>query len=162
VNNQTGEEIIWQGSQSQVVNLGTYFILLVLFIAAAVGLFLIQPYFSFIALIVLLPVLWKWLETKSVHYTITNQRVKTEKGIFSKLTENLELYRVKDISLEQPFFLRIFGRGNIYLETNDASTPYLILHAIPKAPVIEESIRNSIENRRQVLGVREIEPLNPL
>jgi uncharacterized membrane protein YdbT with pleckstrin-like domain len=160
-NNQTGEQILWQGSQSQVVNFGAYLLLTILFISFVAGLILTVPRYSAIALVILLPMVWKWMKTKSVYYTITTQRIKTEQGIFSKRTENLELYRVKDISLDQPFFLRIFGMGNIFLETNDATTPILILHAVPKAAALEEALRNSIENRRQVLGVREIEPLNP-
>ena len=50
---------------------------------------------------------------KSIRYEITSERIKITSGIFSKQTSALELYRVKDYTLEAPFFYRLFHLGNI-------------------------------------------------
>ncbi len=39
----------------------------------------------------------------------------------------LELYRVKDIVLNEPFLLRLVGLSNIVLVTSDRSTPVFVV-----------------------------------
>jgi uncharacterized membrane protein YdbT with pleckstrin-like domain len=111
------EEVIWSGSSSQVRNLHIYLL-------CALFCWLIIPIFYAI---------WKWIELRSRHYELTTQRVRIRPGIFSKRTDELELYRVKDTTILEPFWQRIFGLGNIVITTNDASTPSLTLEALPKA-----------------------------
>jgi uncharacterized membrane protein YdbT with pleckstrin-like domain len=47
----------------------------------------------------------RYLQTKCKIFEVTTQRFKTTSGIFSKVTETLELYRVKDIEMRSRFFL---------------------------------------------------------
>jgi hypothetical protein len=41
----------------------------------------------------------------------------------NKTTNETELYRVRDTSIEEPFFYRIFGLGNIVVYTTDEAIP---------------------------------------
>ena len=75
----------------------------------------------------------KVLLIKAVSYEITSERIKITSGIFSKKTNAMELYRVKDYTLKEPFFYRLFHLGNIIILTSDHSTPQIILRAIPGA-----------------------------
>ena len=46
--------------------------------------------------------------------------------------DELELYRVKDSTLDAPFLVRLVGLGNVVLRTCDQSHPGLVLRALPE------------------------------
>src|SRR5882757_10487963 len=79
------EEIVWRGTSSQWKNFGVYLLY---------GLFcwLIVPIFFALA---------RYLQTKCKIFELTTQRFKITSGVFSKVKETLELYRVKDIETRQ-------------------------------------------------------------
>jgi len=136
------ENILWSGTPSQVTNLGTFVIWGILactLVLAPVSLILI---------------IWKYLEVKNQVYELTNQRLKMHSGVLSKKIEELELYRVRDTQFEQPFFLRLFGLGNVILLTTDSTSPEIILPAIPNAQGVREQIRNAVEETRDSKRVR--------
>lgn len=135
------EKDIWSGTPSQVINLGTYLLLGLFF-------FLVIPLFV---------ILWKWLEVKNTKYELTTQRLRTRTGILNKNLDELELYRVKDYKLDQPFFLRMFSLGNVILETSDRSNPVVTIRAIPDAEDVREKIRACVEKRRDEKRVREVD-----
>ena len=132
---------IWEGTPSQVVNLGVFIFGLVLF-------FLIVPLFY---------ALWKWLVIKNTKYELTSQRLKTHSGVLNKHVDELELYRVKDYKLVQPFFLRIFSLSNVVLETSDRSNTSITIRAIADGNDVREQIRKLVEELRQRRGVREVD-----
>src|ERR1051325_1561464 len=132
------EQVIWEGSSSQVRNLHIY-------ILGALFCWLIVP---------LIWAIVKWIQLRSRHYELTTQRVRIRQGVFSKRTDELELYRVKDSTVLEPFWLRLFGRGNILITTNDTTTPSLTLEALPDAADIREKLRNAIEECRDRKRVR--------
>lgn len=132
------EQPIWKGPSSQVVNLGTY-VLCFLFIWLVVPLFI---------------GIWKWLVNHNRVYEITTQRLRITQGVFSKRTDEIELYRVNDTTLVAPFLYRMFDAGNIVLSTNDATTPIVTIEAVKNAPEIREQLRKSIEICRDRKRVR--------
>jgi uncharacterized membrane protein YdbT with pleckstrin-like domain len=135
------EETIWRGSPSQKKDIGLY-ILCVLFC------WLIVPIFIGLA---------RFFQTKCHVFELTSERLKMTEGVFSKKTETLELYRVKDIEVRQPFIFRTLGIENIVLTTSDASSPVVHLDAIPKAVGLADKLRNQVEIIRQQKRVREID-----
>ena len=135
------EKEVWRGTPSQVVNLGTFILM---------GLF-------FWLVIPLLVILWKWLVTKNTKYELTTERLRTRYGVLNKETDELELYRVRDYRLEQPFFLRIFSLGNIILQTSDKSHPQVVIRAIPNGEELRNLLRTHVEANRTRKGVREID-----
>ena len=132
------ERIIWKGPSSQVVNLGTY-ILCVLFV------WLIVPLFIGI---------WKWIVNNSRVFEVTTQRLRITQGVFTKRTDEIELYRVNDTTLVEPFLYRMFGTGNIVLSTNDPTTPTVTIEAVKNAAGLREELRKSIEICRDRKRVR--------
>jgi uncharacterized membrane protein YdbT with pleckstrin-like domain len=135
------EKHVWTGTPSQVVNLGSFILL---------GLF-------FWLVIPLLLILWKWLEVKNTKYELTTQRLRTRYGILNKKTDEIELYRVRDYKLDEPFFLRIFSLGNIILQTSDKSHPTVMLKAITHGEDLREKLRTYVEECRTRKGVREVD-----
>jgi uncharacterized membrane protein YdbT with pleckstrin-like domain len=139
------ERLVWSGTASQIVNLGAFLLWGVLALT-----------------LVLAPVsvgviLWKYLVVKNRIYELTSQRLKMHVGVFSKTTSELELYRIKDTQFEQPFFLRLFGLGNVLLISTDATTPIVKIEAIANAHELRENIRKFVEERRDAKRVRNIE-----
>jgi len=133
------EKEIWKGSPSQWTNFGTY-LLCLLFI------FLIIPIFI---------ALWRFLVVRTWKIEITDQRLIEEKGVLSKTTEELELFRVKDIRLEQPFILRLVGLSNIVLMTSDRTQSIVRIPAIKDGKKLREKIRVAVDIRRDKKRVRE-------
>jgi uncharacterized membrane protein YdbT with pleckstrin-like domain len=135
------EETIWRGPASQLKNLGC-FVLCFLFC------WLIVPIFIGLR---------RFLETKNKVYELTNERLKTSQGIFSKVTETLELYRVKDIESSQPFIYRIVGLENIKVNTSDLSSPVILIDGLPQSIGFADKLRNQVEIIRTQKRVREID-----
>jgi uncharacterized membrane protein YdbT with pleckstrin-like domain len=135
------EETVWRGTSSQWKNLGLYVLC---------GLFcwLIVPIFIALA---------RYLQTKNKIYELTTERLKITEGVFSKVTDTLELYRVKDIETRQPFLYRMFHIENIAVNTSDASSPFILIEAIPSAVAFADKMRNQVEAVRMQKGVREID-----
>lgn len=159
------ETLLWRGTPSQWTNFGVYFFCLILAAGVVAAYFFVpgepQP---LILLGLIVPVLWgfgRWLGTRFHVYEITSERIKTTTGILSRRTSELELYRVRDYSLVEPFWLRLVGRGNIVLTTADRTTPQVVLHAVPQAPVLKDQIRAHTERMRQLRGVRDLEIDSP-
>ena len=135
------EKIIWEGSPSQLTNLGLYIVCGLLF-------FLVVPLFY---------ALWRWIETRCHRYAVSDQRIRVTEGVLNKTTDSTELYRVKDVVLFQPFGLRMFGLGNVELRSSDFSTPLLLLQAVPDPVSLREKILLAAEARRDAKGVRELD-----
>ena len=135
------EEVVWRGSSSQWKNFGVY-ILSLLFC------WLIVPIFIALS---------RYLQTKNKIYELTTERLKITEGIFSKVTDTLELYRVKDLETRQPFLYRMFGVENVQMNTSDTSSPFIFIEAIPSAVSLGDKIRNQVEAIRAQKGVREID-----
>ena len=83
--------------------------------------------------------------------------MKITEGVFSKVTDTLELYRVKDIETRQPFFYRTFGVENVQLNTSDTSSPFIFIQAIPGTIALGDKIRDQVEAIRTQKQVREID-----
>ena len=133
---------VWSGTPSQVVNTGAFLlwgILALTLVLAPVSLGVI---------------VWKYLVVRNRRYELTSQRLKSHEGVFSKKTNELELYRVKDTQFEQSFFLRLFGVGNVLLVTSDATTPLVKIEAVSGAQALRERIRTLVEERRDQKRVR--------
>jgi uncharacterized membrane protein YdbT with pleckstrin-like domain len=151
----TEEKIIFQGSPSQILNLD----ILIGCGLVTVGLIVASLLLNWLPLLALLAVplgfaAFKWLELKSRVFEITSERVRMSRGLFTRLTDELELYRVTDISLVEPFFLRWLGLGNVVLTTNDKSTPVLTIPAIKGVRQLRDELRKSVEACRDKKRVR--------
>jgi uncharacterized membrane protein YdbT with pleckstrin-like domain len=162
------EQIIWRGPSSQWKNFGRY-LLSGLLCAAIAAIFAVlwdgnstqarhvSPYILLILVVPIFIALARYLKTKNKIYELTSERVKISEGVFSKVTDTLELYRVKDLETRQPFLYRLVGIENVQLNTSDASSPFILIEAIPSAVGLADKIRNQVETIRTQKSVREID-----
>jgi uncharacterized membrane protein YdbT with pleckstrin-like domain len=102
-------------------------------------------------------VLWFYLVAKCTQFRVTNQRICITSGVLSRSTHEIELYRVRDTSISQPFWLRLLGLSHLIVHTTDASTPSIKLLAIRDANEIKESLRLAVEAVRERKRVRTLE-----
>jgi uncharacterized membrane protein YdbT with pleckstrin-like domain len=151
------EAVLWEGHTSQWVHFWYYFFCLLLVAGCLAGI----PFtagLSAIGLVVPL-IMWivRWWATRATKYELTSQRLRKRSGIFSRRVEELELYRVKDYSMEQPFLLRMVGLGNLTLVTSDATTPTVMLKAIANVENVREALRNAVQAERDRKRVRQMD-----
>lgn len=162
------EETVWRGTSSQWKNFGRYIlsavgcaVILLIFAAlsrsASPQLRNFSPYILLVLVVPIFIALARYLQTKNKVYELTSERIKISEGVFSKGTDTLELYRVKDLETRQPFLYRVVGIENVLLNTSDASSPSVLIHAIPRGVGLGDKIRNQVEVIRQQKGVREID-----
>lgn len=98
-----------------------------------------------------------WIRNQSTRYTLTSERLIVRRGLFSITTDDLELFRVRDMQVELPFHLRIFGLGSIVLVTADAMTPIIRIEAQGDAEALRDLLRAHVYARQTARGYREIE-----
>lgn len=131
------ETTIWEGRPSQWTNAGW-----------------------FLSCLLVLPIpfaIWRYLVVSCTRWTLTNQRLRMSSGVLNKKFDDLELYRVKDITVEQPLVQRLVGLGTIKMITSDATTPELRLSAIPDPRGVQDVLRSEVERARRERGVRELD-----
>lgn len=156
------ETLVWKGSPSQWTNFGVYLFCLLLAagIIAAYFLTSVGP-LIFAALVVpAFYALARWIGTRTQVYEITSERIRTSVGLFSRRTSELELYRVRDYTVIEPFWQRMVGLGNLVIETADRTNPHVVLHAVPHVAQLKDQVRTNTERMRQLRGVRDFE-INP-
>lgn len=158
------ETNLWSGHTSQWVHFWYYFFCLLLaggigFAATVFGLATAGVgMLGYLALIIpFLMWVFRWWATKCTTYELTSQRLRIRSGILSKKTDEMELFRVRDYTMDQPFLLRLVGLGNMTLITSDATTPTLSMRAIPGIENVREKLRTAVQNERDRKRVRQMD-----
>jgi uncharacterized membrane protein YdbT with pleckstrin-like domain len=155
---RSDETTIWTGSPSQWLNLGWFMASVLVaagFIAAAA--ITSQPLLAVGAVIPVLFALSKALIVRTTRVEVTTERITTTAGVFSRHKWDIELYRVKDTTLHEPFLLRLVRRANILIVSSDRTSPVVTLRALPNAEWLRQQIRSNVEQLRLKRGVREMD-----
>jgi uncharacterized membrane protein YdbT with pleckstrin-like domain len=140
------EEIVWKGHPSHVFNFWLHLVCwLSCLLIVPVFIFDLAYWLTCVLVVPILLSLWKIFEVRSRGYELTTERLKTSQGIFSRRSDQLELYRVRDITVEQPFMYRMFKKGNVLLTTDDASTPTVLLECVPQPEELRDQLRKCVE-----------------
>jgi uncharacterized membrane protein YdbT with pleckstrin-like domain len=162
------EEKVWSGSPSQIKNVKPFIACaawIVVIVAVRIVLARVvtdaPPWvYNAIFSLVLVPLAaaaWRWLRTRSEKFELTTERLLVTSGVINVVTRSLELYRVKDIRIEQPWFQRIFGLENVELTTSEVSAPFVSIDHIPKSAQLADTIRARVEACRVAKGTRDVE-----
>ena len=139
------EKIIWQGNSSLISNFGSFMIGIILTLTV-VGAIVGIPY-----------IIWTYLVIKNKKYELTQERLILRSGVLNKKIEELELFRIRDYSIEKPFIYNIFGVGNIILTSSDKTNPYIKLEALKDIENLKNKIRNAVQITRKNNGVKDLE-----
>lgn len=150
------ETTVWKDRPSQLLNFWIFSAGGLLIAAFITGAFFLPP----VAIGVVLPLgfmIWKWLVVRCRIYELTTQRLRIFEGVLNQNIDEVELYRVKDTTINRPFILRIFGLSNIHLVTSDRSHQSIAMKAIHDGVTVREHIRKHVEIIRDQKRVREVD-----
>ena len=86
-------------------------------------------------------------------YKLTKDKLLIESGFLSKKEEEVRLYRIMDLTLNRPFWQRIWGLGTIHCCTADKSTPEFNVLKIKNAEYVKNLLSDMVEKERQAKRV---------
>ena len=102
----------------------------------------------------LLLLLRAWYLVASTRYRLTTQRLFAETGLIAKNLEEIELFRVKDVTLRQGVLDRLLGVGTVTVLSTDDTAPELALAGLRDPLAAKEALRTAFRAARQREGLR--------
>jgi uncharacterized membrane protein YdbT with pleckstrin-like domain len=134
-------------SPNQLLNIGYLSILLALIYLD------IRP----LALLALIILIIKALDLYCTTWTIQQDNLIEKTGILNVSTEEVLLYRVKDIRLYEPLLYRLVGLSKLTIVTSDYTNPSVVLYGIKNGEELIGIIRQLVAKSRKIEGVKEID-----
>lgn len=95
-----------------------------------------------------------WYLVASTRYRLTTQRLFAQTGLIAKHLEEVELFRVKDVTLRQGVLDRLLGVGTVTVLSTDDTAPELELAGIRDPLAAKEALRTAFRAARQREGLR--------
>jgi membrane protein YdbS with pleckstrin-like domain len=80
--------------------------------------------------------------SRRIHYEITTQRIKLERGLLSKVQESLELFRVDHFELRKPLAKRLLGQASLHLFSSDTELENFSIYGVPNLEPLADELRN--------------------
>jgi len=105
----------------------------------------------------LAPGLWKVLVLMTTQYEITSQRIFYKRGVLNRHRDQIEIFRIRDLSTYRPLVQRLVGLGSVRLDTVDRSHPVLTIPGQHQADELKDWLHRLNQQERQRLGYREFE-----
>ncbi len=81
-------------------------------------------------------------------YSMSEDRLFLKQGFLNLSTEEILLYRVRDISLKRSLLQRICGVGSVLVFSSDKTTPSLELRNIKDSENVKELIHQQVEESK--------------
>ena len=85
----------------------------------------------------------------TLHYTITDERIRITEGLLGKSRANIELVRIQDINYSQTFSERLLNLGDISIQSHDRSNPEVILKNVSDPEGVYEILRRAVLQARK-------------
>lgn len=95
--------------------------------------------------LILLWPLVRWIKRSLTKATITGERLRYESGFPSKSTRTIQLSKVQDVRVDQRMSQRMFGVGNISIETAGEASR-LTLHNVDDPQGLADEILNRAQH----------------
>ena len=98
---------------------------------------------QWIVVVLTLGIAWifYWLKSVATTYEVTSQRVRIERGIFSKVKDSIELFRIDHFDLHKPLGMRLVGYCLLHLRSSDTSFDTVFLYGIPNLERLADTLR---------------------
>ena len=88
-----------------------------------------------------------WIRWQSTVYTLTNQRIKIETGVFSRQSKMIPIDRVQDCTTKQSLFGRMLGYGRVEVDAAGAQGAEVLDH-LPNPGWFRDQVFVESEKRR--------------
>lgn len=88
------------------------------------------------------------------YYELTNERLKvTKQGMITETKRDIELYRIKDITVKQKMKDKVIDIGDIEIISTDSSDPVMVLKQVKSPNDVREKIRTATKEAKELAGV---------
>lgn len=76
---------------------------------------------------------------------ITNERIVIEQGFWTKVRDDIEVFRIRDVVVKQSLYHRLFGIGDVVIKSMEGrvSEEQHLLKGVPDPVGVQETIRNA-------------------
>ena len=98
-----------------------------------------------------------WIRWQSTTYTLTDQRIKIETGVFGRQSKIIPIDRIQDCTTKQSLFGRMIGYGRIEVDAAGAQGAEVLDH-MPNPGAFRDQVFVQSERRR---GGAPAAPANP-
>jgi len=150
------ETDLFSGHPAVMYSVGQVVPFLVLIVAAGVAIVLQAgvPYvlLGFVILAGLVCLNY-YTKSRSIHFEITTQRIKLERGLLSKVQESLELFRIDHFEFRKPFGMRLLGQSALHVYSSDSEISKFFIYAVPNLESLAEELRTCQLRERQRRGL---------
>ncbi|MES2951965.1 MAG: PH domain-containing protein [Pseudomonadota bacterium] len=82
-----------------------------------------------------------WVQSLSMRYEITTQRVRVEKGILSKSKESVELFRIDHFDVLKPLGMRLAGHCELILRSTDTNFSNVVIFGVADLEKMADTLR---------------------
>ena len=100
--------------------------------------------------VIALALLWLivvWIRWRSITYTLTDQRIAIETGVFGRQEKIIPIDRVQDCTTKQSIFGRILGYGRVEIDAAGSQGAEVLDH-LPKPGEFRDQVFVQSERRR--------------
>ena len=94
-----------------------------------------------------------WFPLSFTKYTVKNERIYVDRGLFNTVSDQTLLYRITDIRLKRSFWQKIFGTGTVVLVSKVDADHELPLENIKNPKEVNEMLSDLIEESRHSKNV---------
>jgi uncharacterized membrane protein YdbT with pleckstrin-like domain len=76
--------------------------------------------------------------------TVTNERVTVTEGFWTKLRDDIEVFRIRDVVSRQSLWQRLFRIGDVVIKSTEGRTDEVhVLRGVPDPIAVSEAIRHA-------------------
>ena len=150
------EKDLFNGHPAVLYSLGQVVPFIVLLaVAIAVGYFAQAFGYALLGFVVLSGVICLnyYVKSRSLHFEITTQRIKRDKGLLSKVQDSLELFRIDHFELHRPLGMRVLGQAALKIYTSDTELSNFYIYGVHHLETLAENLRSCQLRERQRRGL---------
>ena len=114
-----------------------------------------MPFLIWLSMISTVLAFYRFVYIRNIRYEVGPEIIRITRGVFFKRMDQIELFRVKDYVLTQPFLLQLFRLMDLELKSTDPLNPVIWLRGIPYSDLVD-TIRAHVQDARQHNRIYEI------
>ena len=103
---------------------------------------------------------YRFVYLKGMRYTITDQQLVYEHGVFTRNRDYVELYRVVDYDERRSFLQMILGLKTVIIHSGDRTTPKLDITGLRENADIIGALRERVAYNRSRMNIHEFANYN--
>jgi membrane protein YdbS with pleckstrin-like domain len=136
--------------------LGGTALVVVGYLAALIGISAAWPVVSVCLGMLGLTVLFRLIETRLQVLVVDSERMTYRRGIFTRVTGSVELYRIQTVECTSMLWERMLGFGTLVVYSSDANHPYWEIPGIRRVDEKRFLLNRAAIALRDARGIREI------